>query len=184
MTVYIGLLRAVNLGDGTQVRMEALRALLRRMGLEEVQTLLQSGNVIFRSPHPQGSELEHLLSQRVSREFRLRTEVFVRSAEEWRTVVGENPFPREAEADPSHLVVVSLRAAPGAEHWAALDTAITGRERARGTGRHAYIVYPDGIGRSRLTMARIEKSLGTTSTARNWNTVTKLAAIAATIESR
>jgi uncharacterized protein (DUF1697 family) len=182
MTVYIGLLRAVNVGVGAQVRMEELRGLLRRMGLEEVQTLLQSGNVVFRGPRGKESELEELLAEGILREFRVRTEVFVRSAEEWRSVVSGNPFPREAKDDPSHLVVAALQTAPRADRWPALAAIISGRERVRGFGRHAYIVYPDGIGRSRFTMARIENCLGTSGTARNWNTVTKLAAIASAMD--
>jgi len=60
---------------------------------------------------------------------------------------------------------------------AALQAAIKGREVVRAKGRHAYIVYPDGIGRSRLTNVMIEKKLGTRGTGRNWNTVLKLAAL-------
>ena len=184
MPVYIGLLRAVNLGRGTQVRMEELRDLLQRAGLEDVRTLLQSGNVVFRSPRGRDSDLERLLARRVAQELKVPTEVFVRTAEEWESVLAENPFDREARDDPGHLVVVTLRAAPPAERWAALAAAIPGREQVKGSGRHAFVVYPDGIGRSRLTMVRIEKHLGTTGTARNWNTATKLAAIAADLRSK
>jgi len=64
---------------------------------------------------------------------------------------------------------------PAARNVAALRAAITGREVVRAAGRHLYIVYPDGMGRSRLTHALIEKLLGTRATGRNWNTVRKLA---------
>jgi len=181
MPVYIGLLRAVNLGGATQLRMESLRELLHRMGLEDVRTLLQSGNVVFRSTGAREAELEQLLTQRVVHELHVPTELFLRSVEEWETVLSRNPFPREARDDPGHLVVVALRAAPPADRWPTLTASISGRERVQGAGRHAYIVYPDGIGRSRLTMARVERSLGTTGTARNWNTATKLAALAASL---
>jgi uncharacterized protein (DUF1697 family) len=60
----------------------------------------------------------------------------------------------------------------------ALQQAITGREVVRANGREAYIVYPDGIGRSRLTTALIEKKFGTRGTARNWNTAVKIAVLA------
>jgi len=71
-----------------------------------------------------------------------------------------------------------LRDAPDRAAVAGLQKAIAGREVVRTSGRHAYIVYPDGIGRSRLTVALIEKKLGTRGTGRNWNTVLKLAALA------
>ncbi len=73
---------------------------------------------------------------------------------------------------------MALKGAPDAGAVAALQAAITGREVVRADGRHAYLVYPDGVGRSRLTLALIEKKLGTSGTARNWNTALKLAALA------
>lgn len=178
MPVYVGLLRAVNLGGGTQVRMEALRTVLSRTGLEDVQSLLQSGNVVFRSDVVDGGALERQLEARVEEDLGLRTEVFVRTADEWSEILSENPFPREAKEGPNHLVVTVLKEVPAKGAWEALNAAITGREEARRGRRHAYIVYPDGIGRSRLTAALIEKCLGTRGTSRNWNTVTKLAAVA------
>ena len=89
-----------------------------------------------------------------------------------------NPFPGEAERDPGHLVVMILKGETDAGKVAALQEAIKGREVVRGKGRHVYIVYPDGIGRSRLTNALIEKKLGRSGTGRNWNTVLKLGDLA------
>jgi uncharacterized protein (DUF1697 family) len=71
-----------------------------------------------------------------------------------------------------------LKSATNAKDVKAVQAAITGSEIVRGDGRHLYIVYPDGIGRSRLTNALLEKKLGIRGTARNWNTVLKLAAFA------
>ena len=179
MPVYIGLLRAVNLASGTRVPMDRLRALLAEIGLENGRTLLQSGNVVFRSRSNDEPTLERTLAQAVSQRFGVGTDVFVRSAEAWRSLIAANPFGREAHDDPSHLLVMALRDAPTEERWKALAAAIPGRERVQGSGRHAYLVYPDGIGRSRLTAARIESRLGTVGTARNWNTVNKLAELVA-----
>ena len=92
--------------------------------------------------------------------------------------IADNPFPREAERDPGHLLAYFLKGTAQAEHVEALQAAIKGREIVRGEGRQAYIFYPDGIGRSKLTVALIEKKLGTRATGRNWNTVLKLGALA------
>jgi uncharacterized protein (DUF1697 family) len=102
----------------------------------------------------------------------------VRSAADLKTVIEENPFPNEAAHDPSHLLVFFLTGEPSREQAEALQRAIKGREVVRVIGRHAYIVYPDGIGRSRLTNAIIEKHLGVRGTGRNWNTVLKMDALA------
>jgi len=151
------------------------------LGFEDGRTLLQSGNVVFRSRSTSEPTLERTLAQSILRTMGVRTEVFVRSPEVWASVIAGNPFGPEAEDDPSHLLVMSLRDAPAEDRWKALAAAISGRERVLGSGRHAYLVYPDGIGRSRLTAARIESHLGTVGTARNWNTVTKLAELAASM---
>ncbi|MFI5413651.1 MAG: DUF1697 domain-containing protein [Candidatus Lutacidiplasmatales archaeon] len=178
MPVYIALLRAVNVGGGAQVKMEALRALLSRMGFEGAQSLLQSGNVVFRSDEVSRTKLEARLEERLANDLHVPTDFFVRSAAEWESILAGNPFPREAREAPGYLIVTLLKDTPSPESWKKLDAAIRGPERVRGGGRHAYIVYPDGQGRSKLTLSLIEKNLGTRGTSRNWNTVTKLGILA------
>jgi uncharacterized protein (DUF1697 family) len=176
MTSYIALLRAVNLGGKTMIGMADLRALLAELGLAEPRSLLQSGNLLFRSEGRTAADLESLLSTETEQRLGLKTDFFVRTADEWDAIVAGNPFPAEAESDPGHLVVMALKAAPEAAAVAALQAAIVGRETVRAVGRQAYLVYPDGIGESKLTIQRIEKALGTRGTGRNWNTTLKLQA--------
>ena len=178
MTIHIALLRAINVGGHKQVAMSDLRDLLAHLGFVDARSLLQSGNLVFRSEARRTSaQLERLLEREVAKRLGLQTEFFVRTAEEWKAVVARNPFPKEAERDPGHLLVLFLKQAPDAKDVKALQAAITGPERVRAAGRQAYFVYPDGIGRSRLTHSLIEKKIGR-GTGRNWNTVLKLAAIA------
>ncbi|MCI4361001.1 MAG: DUF1697 domain-containing protein [Thermoplasmata archaeon] len=178
MTTFVALLRAVNLGGSTQVRMADLQAELSRRGLEDVRTLLQSGNVVFQSRESSAGRMERMLNRDVVPRLAARTEFFVRDAAEWRQIVTRNPFVREAEEDPGRLVVAVLHDAPADRTWSSLEAAIPGRERVRGMGRHAYLVYPDGQGRSKVSPQFIEKHLGTRGTNRNWNTVRKLDALA------
>lgn len=174
MTRYVGLLRAVNLAGRNQVAMPALRDLLTGLGFEAPRTLLQSGNVVFGCDGRRAADLESELEAEVGRCLNVATDFFVRTAEEWHDILAGNPFRKEAKRDPSHLVVAVLRASPSVQAAKDLQTAITGSEIVRVEGRQAYIVYPDGIGRSRLTTALIEKKLRTRGTGRNWNTVLKL----------
>jgi len=176
-TRYIGLLRAVNLGGHNQVAMPALRDLLTQLGFADPRTVLQSGNIVFGCDRRRAADLESVLEAEVERRLKVATDFFVRSAEEWRDMVAGNPFLKEAERDPSHLVVMALKDRPTAQAVQDLQAAVTGSEVVRAEGRHAYIVYPDGIGRSRLTNALIEKKLRTRGTGRNWNTVLKLKAV-------
>lgn len=178
MTTYIGLLRGVNLGPHKRVAMADLRDLLTGLGYTDVQTLLQSGNAVFRSSAPTAQGLERKLEAECTKRLGVTTDFHVRTAREWQAIVDHNPFLDEAKRDPARLYVLALKSAPGPEAFAALQAAIPGRERVHGDGRHAYIVYPDGAGESKLTSALLDGKLGTRGTGRNWNTVLKIAALA------
>jgi len=177
VTIYVALLRGINVGGHKQVAMADLRDLLTQVGFVDARSLLQSGNLVFRSDAGTGVRLERLLEAEAEKRLGLRTDFLVRTAEEWKAVVARNPFPDEAERDPAHLLVVFLKDAPDGKNVEALQAVITGPEIVRAHGRQAYIVYPSGIGRSRLTSTLIEKKLDTRGTGRNWNTVLKLGAL-------
>jgi uncharacterized protein (DUF1697 family) len=176
--IYIALLRGINVGGHARVSMSDLRDFAAALGFVGAKTLLQSGNLVFRSAVRTSAPLERRMETEAGTHLDLQTDFFVRTASEWKAIVADNPFREQAARDPSHLIVMFLKRPPGAEHVAALQSAITGNEIVRAGGRQAYIVYPDGIGRSRLTGAVIEKKLGTRGTGRNWNTVLKLGTIA------
>ena len=175
---FLALLRAINLPRHKQVAMADLRDLLTQLGFGDPRSLLQSGNLVFRSRARSGAQLERVLQAEAANRLALETDFFVRTAAEWRSVIAHNPFRKEADRDPGRLVVMFLKDAPGGREVKALQVANTGPEVVRVAGRHAYLVYPNGVGRSRLTNALIEKRLGTRGTGRNWNTVRKLGALA------
>ena len=177
--IHIALLRGINVGGHKQVAMADLRDLLTRLGFADVRSLLQSGNLLFGANGRTPAQLERLLEAEAEKRLGLQTDFFVRTAKEWKGVVAHNPFPREAARDPGHLVVMFLKDAPSGTQVKALQEAITGPEVVRAAGKQLYIVYPDGIGRSRLTNALIDRKVGTRGTGRNWNTVLKLGVLAA-----
>jgi uncharacterized protein (DUF1697 family) len=175
VTRVVALLRAVNVGGTKAVAMPALCKLLTGLGFTEVKSLLQSGNLVFTCSGNTGAALEQKLEAAVAAGLGVQTAFFVRTAREWNAIVAANPYPEAARDDPSHLVVMTFKAAPAAKDVAALRAAIAGRETVAAVGKQLYAVYPDGIGTSKLTNAVIERKLGQTGTARNWNTVLKLA---------
>lgn len=177
MTVAIALLRAVNVG-GAKLVMTELRAFGETLGLRNVRTLLQTGNLVFGTDGPADAALERRLEAAAADRLALITDFLVRDARDWHAILDENPFPREAESDPSHLVVIALKGRPAEPNLATLRQAIYGRERIAAVRDVLYAVYPDGIGRSKLTLPLIEKKLGLRGTGRNWNTAVKLAALA------
>ena len=165
--VHIALLRGINVVGRRMVAMSDLRAMLEDLGFENVRTVLQSGNLVFRGGRIAEAALEDLLEKEAARRLGVTTEFVVRTPDEWDAVIARNPFPEEAVRDPGHLLVMFCKQAPGE----ALTIRGVKREVVRAHGREIYIVYPDGVGESRL-------KLNARGTARNWNTIRKLAALA------
>lgn len=180
MPAYIALLRAINVGGHKKVAMADLRGLVAALGFQDVQTLLQTGNIVFRGGTKTGAALERLLETEAAERLGLVTDFFVRSGKEWQGIIARNPFRHEAKRDPSHLVVQLLKGAPRAGNVKRLQDAIAGPEVVRALGRQLYVFCPAGIGRSRLTSKLMEDKLGMRATGRNWNTVLKLGALAGT----
>jgi uncharacterized protein (DUF1697 family) len=176
-TTHIALVRGINVGGHRQVGMTNLRNFLTELGFENVRSVLQSGNLVFGSRSRFGAELERYLEMEAVKRLALESDFYVRTVDEWKGVVRQNPFRKEAELDPKQVVVLFLRNPPPAEDVALLQADISGPEVVKAKGKQAYIFYPDGIGRSKLTNAMIEKRIGR-GTGRNWNTVLKLDVIA------
>ena len=178
MTTHIALLRAINVGGHKKVAIADLRGLVAELGFDDVQSLLQTGNLVFRGGARRGAGIERMLEAQAEERLELSTTFFVRSAKDWEAIIAHNPFVDAARNDPGHLVVMFLKDAPSASATKALQAAIKGPEIVRSWKKHVYVAYPEGIGRSRLTNSIIEGKLGTRATGRNWNTVLKLAELA------
>jgi uncharacterized protein (DUF1697 family) len=176
MSMHVALLRGINVGGRATVTMSDLRKLFEDLGFAGAKSLLQSGNIVFDSDRHSGAALEQLLEAETAKRLKMSVDYLVRSTAEWKKIVARNPFPREAKVDPSHLVVMFMKTAPREKDVNALRAAIEGPESIRCDGKQLYVVYAAGIGRSKLTGTLIEQKLKSPGTARNWNTVVKLAA--------
>lgn len=176
MTAFVALLRGVNVGGRTTVPMARLKAIAESLGLEAPRTLLQSGNLVFWTDRTDAAALERALEAAIADAFGYGADVLLRDAAAWDAAISANPFAAEARDDPGHTLLMALRAPPASEAISALVAAATGDERAAVVGAHAYLVFPAGISKTKLTNVRIERLLGTRGTARNWNTVEKIAA--------
>ena len=173
MTRWALFLRAVNVG-GRKLAMAEFRAALAQAGFEAPETLLASGNAVVGARGP--AEAVERRAEAVLRDAHgLPTEVLARDAAQLERIVAENPWPAMARDDPSHLVVFFLRGEPKAEP-ATLAAWMTAGERAATGPGCLYLAYPAGIGTSKLGITQIEKTLGVKGTARNWNTLGKVAA--------
>lgn len=165
-------LRGINVGRHRRVPMAQLREALDGYG--DVLTHGQSGNVVL-DAKPSGRALERELEQVLDERLGLETRVVVRSRAELANVVDRNPLAQVA-ANPSRYLVTFLADKPAVAAANALRGDF-GAEQAVLHGKEVYSWHPDGLQRSKL-MALITDGLGTVGTARNWNTVTKLLALA------
>lgn len=175
MAKQIALLRAINIGGRSKLAMADLRKLFDDIGFTDTQTILQTGNVVFRSSTLSSETLGTKIEQALASQLGLQTDVLIRSADEWAEIIGANPFPGIARNMPNLLVLMPLKSMPDAEAVEALRAAIRGPELVEANGAQLYISYPDGIGRSKLTNSLIESKLKARGTGRNWNTVLKIA---------
>jgi uncharacterized protein (DUF1697 family) len=175
MARQIALLRGVNVGGKRPVPMAALRELLGRLGYADVATYLQSGNVVLTSDLAP-ERLERALEAAILDEMGVDPQVVVRTRDELADVVAGNPLGEVAE--PKRFQVSFLSAAPAPEVVRALESADVAPERVAVRGREVYAWHPDGVQSSPLAKLLTDRGLGVTATARNWNTVTRLLALA------
>lgn len=179
MATYIALLRGINVGGNKMIAMADLRDMCGKLGYAGARTVLQSGNLVFECRAGKAESLERKLEKETEQRLGVETMYFVRTTSEWDAIIARNPMRKAAASDPSHLLVYCLRTTPARGAADALRAAITGPEVVEVDGRVAYLYYGEGIGTSKVTPALLEKKLGTSGTGRNWNTVLKLAALAA-----
>jgi uncharacterized protein (DUF1697 family) len=179
MPTYAALLRGINVGRNKRIAMADLRSLVEGLGHESVRTHLQSGNVVFESPKRSGKPLQVAIEEAIAAELGMDVTVIVRRSDELAAVVDASPFSGRTD-DPKMIHVAFLAQKPraaavkgfGIEEFAPDEMTIIGRE--------AYLLYPDGYARTKLTNAVLEKKLGVRATSRNWRTVTALADLTAT----
>jgi uncharacterized protein (DUF1697 family) len=170
------LLRGINLGARNRVAMPALRELLAEAGFADVETYLQSGNVVLcsgRSPARLAKECE----RQIEEGFGLQIPVIVRTGEELAEIVRRDPLGKLA-SEPKRYEVTFCATKPDAKVVRELEAKASGSERVEAIGRELYAWHPAGVGRSKLALALAGKGLGVSATARNWTTVTKLLELA------
>jgi uncharacterized protein (DUF1697 family) len=182
MPVVVSLLRGVNVGGHKLIKMEALRGLYESLGLQEVQTYVQSGNVVFRTKERSLPPLAKRIEDAIEKSAGFRPCVVLRSTAEMREAIAKNPFADREGIEPGKLLVTFLASAPDAEDLKKALEISTEPEELRIHGREAYIYFPNGMGRPKMSWPRIEKALKTSGTGRNWNTVTKLLQMAEALE--
>jgi uncharacterized protein (DUF1697 family) len=172
----IALLRGINVGGHNRVPMPRLRELLGELGYGDVQTLVQSGNIVLtssKSPSALGKQLQ----KEIADEFDVDTPVIVRTRDELAGVIDGDPLGEVATIPKLYQVTFLEKELPQAT-VGKLDDLATEDERVVVDGRQVYVWHPGGAARSKLWNLLGSKQLGVVGTSRNWNTVTKLLELA------
>lgn len=179
MARYAVLLRGVNVGGHRRVAMSEFAALLGSLGLTEVGTYLQSGNGVFSSqPKVDRLRLAEQIHDELEHRLGVDCSVLVLTSTQLSKVVTTVPWPLRV-SEPTHLHVAYLTTQPAPTALTSFDTERFAPDELIVRDQAAYVWYPDGAGRGRLTLNDIERGLGVRATARNWTTATTLARLTA-----
>jgi uncharacterized protein (DUF1697 family) len=174
MTIYILLLRGINVGGNNMIKMIELKDMLEKMGLSSVQTYINSGNVVFES-EAGAKALQSKIEQEIIKRLGLSVTVVLRTSADWARIMGNNPYEgiELAEGWSEHLIL--LTQAPSHEGIEKLRSSDIGVDEYHIDGEEIYILFRQSMLESNL--AKHLSKLGVPMTMRNWNTVKKLDAM-------
>lgn len=182
MTVFVSMLRGVNLGPHRRLKMDELCSVYESLKLRDVQSFLQSGNVLFRTDAKDEDALKNRLEKSIQQRFGFSSDVILRTTAELKNVIAKNPFAKRRDIEPAKLLVTFLATDPGEAARKQVREIKTAPEDLRIQGREIYTYYPNGMARPKVPWAAIERIIKTSGTGRNWNTVTKLLELAEKLE--
>ncbi|MET2983825.1 DUF1697 domain-containing protein [Aureibaculum conchae] len=172
MITYIAILRGINVGGHRKILMADLKLLLKKIGLKDCTTYIQSGNVVF-SSNMSSNEIEKAIKEAIFKKYGFDVPVLIRTTDEIETVFSSNPF-LPKETDINKLYVAFLAEKPLKEYLEKLKAIHFEDANYQIIGNHVYICYDTKVSNSKLTNNLIESKLKVTTTIRNWKTVTKL----------
>lgn len=178
MKTFIALLRGINVGGHKTVPMSQLRSLCEKLGWCDVQTYIQSGNVIF-SAGGKPAVLETKLEHAIEEHFGFPVSVIVRAAVDWPAYIKSNPFFDACKNEPKLVMLCLAKTPPKPDAAKILRERAAGGERIEQVSDALWIHFAGGVARSKISPALLDRAAGSAVTARNWLTVLKLQELAA-----
>ena len=176
MNTYIALFRGINVGGKNILPMKELSAVLEGLGLKNIQTYIQSGNVVFKTSTSGKRKIANDIRAAIEKSHGFAPQVLLLSIPELRNAIASNPFP-EGESVPKSLHLFFMESSPANPDLVGLASLKTMSERFKLDGTVFYLFASEGIGRSKLA-AKAEKALGVTGTGRNWRSVNAILSLA------
>jgi len=179
MTTYITILRGINVGGHKSIKMEALRQMFTRLGFLNVQTYIQSGNVIFQNPEITDTQLlENKIKNKISENFGFEISVLVLTLNDLENVVENNPFLSDNTKDPAYLHITFFSSLPEKAFVDKINAENYNADEFVCSRKNIYLYCPNGYGKTKLTNTFLETKLKVAATTRNWKTVNELVVLA------
>ncbi len=174
MHTAVAILRGINVSGQKQIKMTDLQQLCSTIGLQNVRTYIQSGNVIFDTELTDARVIQQKIEQKIAEVYGFTVPVLIKTKQELEHVVHTNPFIKQPAIDSSKLHVTFLATAPAQKAVDALLAVDYLPDEWIVIGKEVYLHCPDGYGRTKLTNTFFEKKFATAATTRNWKTVNEL----------
>ena len=174
METYIALLRGINVSGQKKINMNDLRSLLSAIGLENVRTYIQSGNVIFQHAPHQQRVLEIQIEQTIQRAYSFDVSVLIKTHAELTLTLERNPFVTDPDKDQARLYLTFLSEAPEQTKMDKLNETNYAPEVFIIKDKDLYFYCPNGYGNTKLNNNFFESKLKVRATTRNWRTVNEL----------
>jgi uncharacterized protein (DUF1697 family) len=174
LNTYVALLRGINVSGKNKIKMAELKEHLTEWGLIDVQTYIQSGNLVFRSSEQDPSALVTSIQNGIQQTYGYDVDVKVFSAPDFLQACQESPYASKKGIDIAHLHLTFLEAAPTSQQLESLQTRAKGEEAFEVKGNRIYLYCPHGYGRTKLSNNDIERVCKQSATTRNWKTMMQL----------
>jgi uncharacterized protein (DUF1697 family) len=174
MQTYISILRGINVSGHRKMKMDALQQLYTNLGFSNVQTYIQSGNVVFQYKKTSLQDIEQAISKKVLEQFGFDVPVIVLEKEELNQIIRNNPFISDPSKDIKFLHITFLSAEPSKVAYNKIDEEHYNGDEFKIINKSIYLYCPNGYGKTKLTNSFFENKLKVTATTRNWKTTKEL----------
>ena len=182
MEKYIAILRGINVSGQKKIKMDDLRSLMKNIKLKNVQTYIQSGNLIFEYSKVIDFELAKKIGEKIYQNYGFQVPVITRTLSEWKDVFDNNPFLKDRDEDISTLHVTFLADKPKDEYLDNINMFNSPPDEFIISRKEIYLYCPNGYGRTKLSNTFFENKLKVIATTRNFKTVSKLVEIASGLQ--
>jgi uncharacterized protein (DUF1697 family) len=184
MEIYISILRGINVSGQNRIKMDALKKMYEDLGFENVQTYIQSGNVIFQSDKSGQKDLEHIITGQIKIKFGYDILVIVLEINELKNIIARNLFVADQTKDISNIYVTFLSSKPVTVDFEQIYRKKSPNEEIALAEKVVYLYCPNGYGKTKLSNSYFEGKLNIAATTRNWKTTTELFSIAQKLQLR